>query len=196
MTRMTLIALTALHAGLAVVLTLYPFIVRSSAYDGVFVTVALLIVAHWIVLDYDCLISVYEKRLVDEGYVAGSAPFRQWWMDSIGDEDIVMSTRIVFWGAIAASVIADAALDSEVRSSGSTRPASPPGAASGGEGAPRRRARRCSPRPRHRPPGTGCRSFSLRVGASAGPHPKQKLDQNTGIYCDPPGCIVIHGDVL
>ena len=103
---LALIAITALHAVLAVVLTLYPFIVPSNAYDGVYVTVALLIVAHWIVLDYDCLISVYEKRLVDEGYVAGSAPFHQWWMDSIGDDDIVMSTRILFWGAIAASVIA------------------------------------------------------------------------------------------
>ena len=41
---LALIAITALHAVLAVVLTLYPSIVPSNAYDGMYATVALLIV--------------------------------------------------------------------------------------------------------------------------------------------------------
>jgi hypothetical protein len=111
-----LLAVTAVHAKIAFLLTLYPFVVPTNAFDGVYAAVAFGVVANWFLLGGDCALSVLEKRLFDdeEPYVAGSEPFRQWWMAYL-DESSVASARIVFWCAAIASVAATVARNLAVR---------------------------------------------------------------------------------
>ena len=49
-----LFAVTALHAAIAVTMTLYPFLVTTNAYDGVYLVAALAVVLQWALLGGEC----------------------------------------------------------------------------------------------------------------------------------------------
>ena len=102
-----LFAVTALHAAIAVTMTLYPFLVTTNAYDGFYLIAALAVVMQWALLGGECFLSYFEKRLCygDCYHRCGLAPFHQWWHDGMTDE-AVGGARATFAIAIVASAVA------------------------------------------------------------------------------------------
>ncbi len=103
-----LLATTALHGIIAVVLTLYPFLVTTNAYDGIYFLMLLAVVIQWALLDGECILSYVEKRLrYGDCYDRlGLAPYHQWWYASMSEDDVESLRATFVVASVASGVVA------------------------------------------------------------------------------------------
>jgi hypothetical protein len=76
-------AVVALHVAIFAVLLLYPYVVRSTRFDGWVLAVMMGIALHWVVFKGECVLSYVEKVLLYERYALGEAPFHHLFVDAL-----------------------------------------------------------------------------------------------------------------
>lgn len=70
------------HTVFTVLMLVYPIVVKTREYDGVYIGIAVLTMMHWVVLKGECIVGWLEKRLFYEEYYMGQAPRQAWFMDA------------------------------------------------------------------------------------------------------------------
>jgi hypothetical protein len=75
--------ITSFHFSVAVMFGLYPYLVRTTKWDGFYMLAGLAVFAHWMLCMGECLVSWVEKKLFYEEYTMGAAPLHHWFMDAM-----------------------------------------------------------------------------------------------------------------
>lgn len=70
------------HTVFTVLMLVYPIVVKTREYDGVYFAIAGLTMMHWVVFKGECIVGWVEKRLFYEDYYMGKAPRQMWFMDA------------------------------------------------------------------------------------------------------------------